>query len=108
MEVKFAVGFHGEEDRNFLRKWELGSCFGHPSQTYDTELNYIDSDESLMVSKCCLKPGLYSLFCHNLVKPFGWGKGYLEIQGRRYCDDFVGFKAMRKVIVSGKRTSQRR
>ena len=49
--------------------------------------------------RCCITPGYHILTCHNEKGPFGWGKSSIEIQGQRYCDDFVGFEAMRKVLV---------
>ena len=78
----------------FSRHWQFGSCFGPkhdwhiaPMQTYH--------------DRCCLSPGEYSLTCLNTKREYGWGNAYLEIDGNRYCDDFVGFKAIRKVSIKG-------
>lgn len=38
----------------------------------------------------------------NTAGPFGWGKTFIEIEGQRYCDDFVGYNGFRKVLVEGK------
>ena len=54
---------------------------------------------------CCLNPGVYTLICENMIGPYGWGNSFIEIAGERYCDDFVGYKALRKVVVTGKNNS---
>ena len=38
----------------------------------------------------------------NTKSTYGWGNVTFEINGKRYCDDFVGYKAMRKISVEGK------
>ena len=79
----------------FSYQWKMGSCYG-PKDTYGTDTNII------YVERCCLAPGQYLLNCANDKGPYGWGKSYLEIQGQRYCDDFVGYKATRTVFITGK------
>ena len=69
--------------------WTLGHCSS--SQRYEDFKQY---DE-----KCCLSPGLHTLVCINTEKPEGWKKGYIAFQGHRYCDDFMAFKAMRRIQV---------
>ena len=49
---------------------------------------------------CCLIPGHYTLTC-KATNENGWTKAYLLINGHRFCDDFVGRKAMRDLDVSG-------
>ena len=75
-------------------KWSLGSCsstdiLGHPN------LN------TTYTKRCCLEPGEYILSCQSYV-PHGWNGGYIELQSKRYCDDFTGYRAMRRVNVKGK------
>ena len=82
-----------ESDNRFSRKWELGSCFG--LQEYD----YL---KTMFVERCCLPSGDHTLICHNKKDSKGWGDSSIEIQGQRYCDDFIGWKAMRKISVVGK------
>ena len=50
---------------------------------------------------CCLPAGNHTLICYNTQQPHGWKKGFIVINGKRYCDDFIGYKAMRRVIVNG-------
>ena len=79
---------------NMSHRWELGSCSGTASYVFNyTYVKY---------ERCCLIPGNHTLSCHNDKGPFGWGNSFIEIQGKRYCDDFVGFQAMRKVSITNK------
>ena len=75
-------------------------------QTYDMDDNVFDSDDSLMVKKCCLKPGPNTLKCYNTPKwvapILGWRYAQLEIDGHGYCDDFIAPSALRKVMILGK------
>ena len=87
----------------------MGPCEG-PSKEYKRNENYtspitistIEYTNFVYVERCCLAPGLHTLTCYNEKGPYGWGNGSIEILGQRYCDDFVGFKAMRTVSVLGK------
>lgn len=74
----------------FERQWNIGRCKGLATTTKNGG------------ERCCLNPGKYALICQNLVRPFGWGKASIKIQGQEYCNDFVGFKAIRSVSISGK------
>ena len=78
----------------FLRKWQIGSCYGN--YPYESSNTYIES--------CCLLPAQYTLSCWN-DDPYngnlGWGNAAIEIQGQKYCDDFIGRKAHRKVSILG-------
>ena len=77
-------------DGNLL-KWELGFC--------SSTMNYEDYGQ--YVQRCCLIPGYYTLSCYNTEKPDGWKKGYLEFHRRQYCNDFMSYKAMQRVQVTG-------
>ena len=84
-------------DTIFSRQWTLGSCSG---PKYD-----LQSSSSLTIyyyDRCCLVPGKYTLTCSNLQDTKGWGNVIFTIDGKQYCDDFVGFEAMRSVTVKGK------
>ena len=83
----------------FLLEWELGSCSGPKSRDNDG-FDYYKSNR-IFVDRCCLPPGHHVLICHNRIGPFGWGGSSLEILGQRYCDDFVGFRVMRKISLFG-------
>ena len=85
------VDQHGHD--LFSRKWKLGSCYGPIGL-----LQY--KDKQKYWDRCCLTPGVYTLICSNDRGPYGWGNSFIEILGQRYCDDFVGFKGFRRVIVT--------
>ena len=53
--------------------------------------------------ECCLNPGVYTLKCKN-EEDDGWYGGFLEIQGKHYCKDFLDGdeKSVQVTIVSGK------
>ena len=87
---------HNENDTHyFSRQWTLESCYGpKPKFNYTTPGIHFD--------RCCLPPGQYTLTCINEQSTYGWGNVKFEIDGKRYCDDFIGFKAMRTVSVQGK------
>ena len=70
--------------------WSMGTCF--QAQEYIRENQYIE--------RCCLQPGSYTLQCNSKVRPVGWCDGFIEFQGQKYCDDFIGLKAMRTVQVT--------
>lgn len=86
------------EPSYFSRKWELDRCHG-PSEFGSVQNN---SEFTVYGERCCINPGEYVLICKNQINPFGWGLASLNIQGQQYCNDFVGFRAMRKVLISGK------
>ena len=80
--------------------WNFGSCSS--TQRYTDNKQYTE--------RCCLAPGEYTLICNDWLwlangsegyGGSGWSGGFMEIQGNKYCDDFIGYKAMRKVNVSG-------
>ena len=79
---------------------KMGSCRG-PSKEFTRNANY--TSNTTYVERCCLTPGMHILTCLNEKGPYGWGNGSIEILGQRYCDDFIGFKAMRRVPIFGKR-----
>ena len=76
----------------FDTKWSLGSCYG-PKFGWKWAHFY---------DRCCLPEGQYTLTCRNTKSKYGWGNVAIEINGKRYCDDFVGFKAMRIISIEGR------
>ena len=60
-----------------------------------------DDEVDAYVEQCCLTPGRYVLTCQNDKGPFGWGNASVEIQGQKYCNDFIGRKARRIVMIAG-------
>lgn len=94
MTVILRVG-QPHNEQQFSLSWKMGSCYGPQNNIKYTYSN------STYLDRCCLSPGVYSLVCRNDIEPFGWGNSFIEILGQRYCDDFVGYKGLRKVIVSG-------
>ena len=93
--ITTTIGKNEKDTLHFSWEWKLESCYG-PKHGFDYSPNEIHYD------RCCLPPGQYTLTCINRQSKYGWGNAFLEIDGKRYCDDFVGFKAMRKVSVLGK------
>ena len=89
--------FHVVEDNDV--RWSLGGC----SNTIDYHLS-----ESTKTSyftrvngfRCCLAPGEHTLIC-KATSQYTWLSGYILIGGRKYCNDFIGFKAFRRVQISG-------
>lgn len=83
---------YGSDDSDTIWWW-LGKCekAGPPYAQYKKYIQW-----------CCLKPQQHILTCINKKYPYGWGDGYIEIQGHRYCDDFMSHKLMQKVIIKGK------
>ena len=80
---------------HFDREWSMGSCHGPKlGRKYSSNESWYD--------RCCLPEGQYTLTCSNTKSKYGWGNVAFEINGKRYCDDFVGFKAMRTISIKGR------
>ena len=73
-------------------EWHLGPC-NNLGTEYVNHRNYIQ--------RCCLEPGQHTLTCINKRKPYGWDDGYIEIQGHRYCNDFMSYKITQKITIKG-------
>ena len=86
------MGDNKEHYAYFSPEWRMGSCFG-PRTTYSPNVTYYD--------RCCLSSGTYTLICTNSKSKYGWGNADFKLGGKRYCDDFVGFKGMRTVSIQG-------
>ena len=72
--------------------WTLGTC--------STSLKY-RNDMQIQEKDCCLPAGNHTLTCYNTQQPHGWKKGFIVINGNRYCDDFIAYKAMRRIMING-------
>ena len=74
--------------------WSLGSC-SSPTGTSKFGSNQASTHE------CCQAPGSYELTC-NCSYGDGWHGGYLEIQGKKYCEGFVnGHVNKEQVTITG-------
>ena len=88
------LGDNKENNDLFSPEWRIGSCYGPKSGwTYSSNETHYDY--------CCLTPGTYILICKNTKSKYGWGNVDFEIDGKRYCDDFIGLKAMRTISIQG-------
>ena len=74
-------------------EWQLGTCNSRDIKDIWPNTKYIH--------RCCLRPGQYTLTCIRKNGPYGWNEGFVEIQGHRYCDDFLSYKLMQKVRIKG-------
>lgn len=63
--------------------WSLGPC--------NFELNNVG--DRMYTEVCCLSGEKSILTCRAADKN-GWKNAFLMINGHRFCDDFVGYKAM--------------
>ena len=75
--------------------WSMGTCSGAGNYILDREFI-----RTTFIERCCLKPGVYTLTCSSKSRK-GWNGAVLEVQGHQYCDDFIGYKAMRRLNVIG-------
>ena len=73
MDIKKVTKAWGSEN-----SWTFGKCKN--PQTYEKHQTY--------TMKCCLPKGKYTLTCNDSYGD-GWHGGYLEIKGKKYCEDFT-------------------
>ena len=93
IEIQFGQNHENYTDY-FSPEWTLGPC---------NVRGWVGNENHIHFYRCCLLPGHYTLTCMNKKSEFGWGNLTFEIDGKRYCDDFVGFKAMRTILFEGKK-----
>ena len=86
IDIKITTGMEGK-----LKKWTFGPCSN--AHKYEDFTQYVE--------RCCLLKGQYTLTCINTGRPEGWKRGFIEIQGHRYCDDFMSFKEMHQIDIEG-------
>ena len=94
LSIEMKMGDNKENNASFSPEWRMGSCFG-------PKLGWTYLSNETHYDRCCLTPGTYTLICKNTKSKYGWGKADFKIDGKRYCDDFVGLKAMRTVSIKG-------
>ena len=92
MSIEIQIGQNNEKE--FAQQWTMDSCYG-------PKLGFGYSTNSIIYDRCCLPPGQYTLSCIDLKSKVGWGNVTFQIDGKRYCDDFFGYKAMRTVFITG-------
>ena len=81
-------------------KWNIGSCSS--AGIYPEWLpNKMGDVTRTFVRSCWLVPGQHVLECYSKNYSAGWTNAYIEIQGHRYCDDFISIKAFRNIIIAG-------
>ena len=85
IDVKVSTRYDGRHIQ-----WKLGPCFN----------NFKYKDYAHYIHRCCLELGQHTLTCNNPKVPEGWKNGYIEIKGLQYCDDFMGYKAMRNISIT--------
>ena len=68
-------------------KWTFGTCIS--SSIYEDYKKYSE--------RCCLPQGQHILTCMNTENPEGWKNAFIEINGRRFCDDFISWSLMEKL-----------
>ena len=74
----------------FEVSWKLGPCAS--VKTYGSYTHYPET--------CCLQSGQQTLECKDSGGD-GWKKGYIEIQGKRYCDKFNdGSLIMKQITIT--------
>ena len=74
-------------------EWQLGTCNSHGIEQI--------SGNTKFIHRCCLRPGKYTLTCIRKNGPYGWNEGFVEIQGHRYCNDFLSYKLMQEIRIKG-------
>ena len=84
-DVKISTAQHGTDS-----EWSLGSCDSIGIK-YSKHTKYLE--------RCCLQPGEHILTCINRRNPYGWDSGYIEIQGHRFCDDFMSHRMIQKINI---------
>ena len=97
------IGNNTNDNQFFSRQWTMGPCYGPTLFTnYSNTISGDYTPNEIHYDRCCLPSGKYTLTCINRKSTYGWGNVTFKIDGRKYCDDFIGFKAMETVLVQGK------
>ena len=71
-------------------RWSFGNCTA--LQEYRGNGTYTE--------KCCIEAGKDILICKGDTRN-GWIGSFVSINGHTFCDDFVGYKGMRALEISG-------
>ena len=74
----------------YENSWTLGTCT--KGIDYENHQTYTES--------CCLNPGSYQLTCDDSYGD-GWHEGFIEIDGKRYCESFnTGHQQVHTIHIS--------
>ena len=89
-------------------KWGFGGCRVSFTKTFLKSHDYKGKFKTLhaLTERCCTEEVENLLSCevsHLYADQQGWADNYLEIQGHQYCNDFIGYMAIRKVTIQGKK-----
>ena len=82
-----------KEDTSKNVRWTLGDCSSMNVEMYENKGSF--------AQRCCLTPGRHILTCENSNLEMGWKNAKILIDGHSYCDDFLAYKAMRVITVTG-------
>ena len=79
----FNVGLTSKLSANEI-SWDIGGC-----KNYVDNTGYVNNQYYQQI--CCLPPGNYKMRCKNILRE-GWNGAYVEINGRKCCENFVSGK----------------
>ena len=71
--------------------WKLGSKMFGP---------YNDIEEGTINEEVCIQQGAHKLVCNDTAGD-GWHGGYIEIEKKRYCDNFTSGNNMTIEVTIG-------
>ena len=88
--------------------WTFGKCRGRGRYfeivgPLKNMIRYSDLTHTYF-ERCCNLPGLHLLRCEiesSWENDQGWAENFIEIQGHRYCHDFIGYSAIRRINLTG-------
>ena len=84
--------------------WNFGSCKASSEYKWTEYGRGKLNRKHVITERCCVEGLENNLLCGVLNVESthqGWADDYMEIQGHQYCNDFVGYNAMRKVKIKG-------
>ena len=76
------------KDWGYENSWTFGDCSS--SEVYNDDQTYYQ--------ECCQTEGEYSLICEDKYGD-GWHGGYIEVDGKKWCEDFTSGHAQEQSIV---------
>ena len=103
LDIQIRIDGQFQSETNITRdndqhlRWSFGTCFSVNSDLKNPVYKY----GSIFLERCCLVPGMHTLTCDSSIPTRGWKDAHLTIAGHIYCDNFIGFKLMQNIIVSG-------
>ena len=95
IDIKLTITTHGRDV-----SWIFGTCWSYVDMKGSVESH--GNVARTHTERCCLEPGEYNLVCKD-AKGDGWDGAFIEINEKRYCDDFrTGFNVTKKITIGGK------